>query len=736
MRPLTVQVSNLTLKVPTGEAKQLNKPPKPKKHLKNDLESARLKEQNLNKSNDLSTEGERGKKTILRDITCTFPGGELTAVMGPSGAGKTSLLKLVSGDRVIPLASKDAKHNNNNGGGGLVSGTVIVDNVLVSTGEQMKALSGMVFQDDILCPSMTVREAIQFAAILKSPPSPGFSSRASNKPTKQAAAETDLSLLRQPSQESIFSAASCKPDSLDAKVQAIIDVLGLTGVADNLIGKACAFSDAGYDGQQKRFLPFSSSASPRRKTSSGVSGGERKRVSIAMQLVTDPPILFLDEPTSGLDALTATIIVGYLKKLSSVHGKTIVATIHQPSSQLFHMFDRLVLLGKGGVCVYEGQVKGVVEHFGKLGYQCPPYANPADFLFFDVLNDAGRVEEIIQKTTMTTENSARFHSLKARHLEGGELAELAERPSQEDLRYIPPARSFRGSIHAFLPKTAPFATQFRLLYGRAFKALIRDKLIIPMRVVRALFFGVLIGSVYRRDSASAIRPAQGLIQDRVSSLYFLLTNELFGGVAIVISIFEAERPVFLREYRLGYYGVAAYFWSKVLVEAPLQIVFPVVTVSIPYWLIGYRGEWDAWLKAMGIFILISHISAALGIFLGACFEKIDTALTAMPMLLLPLMIFGGILVNLKNVPWPFLPIKWISPVKHAFVALTKNDLTGYIFPNCTPAHACTGNTALESFGINEEPSIAAEVLIMFVTCLVLYAAGYLALWRIARTSKS
>ena len=112
--------------------------------------------------------------------------------------------------------------------------------------------------------------------------------------------------------------------------------------------------------------------------SKGISGGERKRASIGVELITDPNLIFLDEPTSGLDSFTAFILISLLKNLALRGGKTIIATIHQPSSDIFFLFDNLMILAKGKF-IYQGPTRLAVDYFGYIGYQCPEYSNPADY---------------------------------------------------------------------------------------------------------------------------------------------------------------------------------------------------------------------------------------------------------------------------------------------------------------------------------------------------------------------
>ena len=109
----------------------------------------------------------------------------------------------------------------------------------------------------------------------------------------------------------------------------------------------------------------------------GISGGERKRTSIGVELITDPSLIFLDEPTTGLDSFTATSVMETLKDLAN-NGRTIVQTIHQPNSDIFEMFDKLMLLAKGKI-IYFNDANLAVDYFTKINYKCPELSNPADY---------------------------------------------------------------------------------------------------------------------------------------------------------------------------------------------------------------------------------------------------------------------------------------------------------------------------------------------------------------------
>jgi len=155
------------------------------------------------------------------------------------------------------------------------------------------------------------------------------------------------------------------------KVEILIKELKLTKCADTAVGSVLA---------------------------RGISGGERKRCSIGVELVTDPSVLFLDEPTSGLDSYTSLVVIKLMVKQART-GRTILSTIHQPSSDIFNIFDRLLLLCDGNT-IYQGAAKDATKHFNAIEYTCPTYSNPADY-FMEQMHAEKR-------DAKTSEEEARF----------------------------------------------------------------------------------------------------------------------------------------------------------------------------------------------------------------------------------------------------------------------------------------------------------------------------------------
>ncbi|XXG84839.1 hypothetical protein AAC387_Pa11g0061 [Persea americana] len=245
----------------------------------------------------------KGKnKHLLKRVTGKIMPGRVSAVMGPSGAGKTTFLSALAGKTT----------------GCTVTGLVLINGKEESI-HSYKKIIGFVPQDDIVHGNLTVEENLWFSARCR------------------------------------LAAGMSKPDKV-LVVERVIESLGLQPVRDSLVGTV-----------EKR----------------GISGGQRKRVNVGLEMVMEPSLLILDEPTSGLDSSSSNLLLRALRR-EALEGVNICMVVHQPSYTLYKMFDDLILLAKGGLTVYHGSVKKVEEYFTSLGITVPDRVNPPDY-FIDIL---------------------------------------------------------------------------------------------------------------------------------------------------------------------------------------------------------------------------------------------------------------------------------------------------------------------------------------------------------------
>lgn len=328
-------------------------------------------------------------------------------------------------------------------------------------------------------------------------------------------------------EEAISFAAQLKlgvtGDELKRKVDLIIESLGLLKCRKTMIGNQMI---------------------------KGLSGGERKRTAIGVELITNPSILFLDEPTSGLDSFTANKIVKLLVEQSRL-GKTVIATIHQPSSGTFACFDRLLLL-MDGYTIYQGAAKDAANHFGKLGYHVPTYANPADYFLKEFFMPYKKKDSDYKKLNDVVEGYNKHQKDKVK--------EEDEQISYEEVT--------EDRLNA-QSKKASFFKELGLLLRRTAKNLVRDPQSSRVRVIQTVVMAVLIILVFW-DMGN---DQQG-IDGKAGFAFFISINQIMTALFSVLLMFLMERPVFLREYASKMYGIWTYFTSKSLIEIPFQFIFP------------------------------------------------------------------------------------------------------------------------------------------------------------------
>ncbi|KAL7751228.1 hypothetical protein RI367_003434 [Sorochytrium milnesiophthora] len=534
-----------------------------------------------------------------------------------------------------------------------------------SNGAVMKKVSGFVHQDDVVLGTMTVQEAINMSATLRLPKT--------------------------------FSAAE-----KDQKVDEIIHMLGLNKCRNTIIGTA---------------------------TEKGVSGGERKRACMAMELITNPSIIYLDEPTSGLDTYTAYAVVKLLKDLAT-SGRTVIATLHQPSSEIFHLIDDLCLMSQGEI-MYHGPAEQSVSYFARLGYQCPQYSNPADFFFMDILNTSSTSQRGADKAALK-KNPDRIAGL---------LQEWKNSDSNRQMLKEMTVSHGDGVSRDNYKFRSAFGTQYGVLFRRAFRNAMRNRMVVKAKLGQTLFMSILMGLIYLNVSN---RDSHAQVQDRAGSLFFLSTNMVMSNAMGILSVFSAEKQVFQREYGAGYYGLPAYFLSKMAVELPFQILLPFLFTCIFYWMVGYAPEAGRFFTTALFAIVLSGCGTAIGTLAASLFSTLQVALAIVPLTLLPLMIFGGLFVNSANLPVFLRWVKWLSPMKYGFSGLFKNEMGGLteFCPNSKDsiqdqqAHHClTTDQVIHQFGLDDSFGVYGNLGILAAFWIALLVLSYMALWRIVRGSK-
>ncbi|GJD08270.1 Protein white [Galdieria sulphuraria] len=445
----------------------------------------------------------------------------------------------------------------------------------------------------------------------------------------------------------------------------------------------------------------------------GVSGGERKRVSIGKELVTDPSLLFLDEPTSGLDSFNAENVVKTLVRLSKDH-RAIVMTVHQPGSNIFNLFDMLLLLSKGKI-MYFGPAKKAVSYFSLLGYECPSHSNPADY-FLDL------IAVDLRSSKLEQDSLSRIAFL---HKAYNENVSLQNRIREKEATWESTEDSNGMNENETWEKHPyPYWMEFSILLIRAWKLLIRERVVAGIRTVQTLIFSILVGLIWlnkgRNISSSNYEGIEGV-------LFYILIIQSFMAIFGIIFAFPLERSIVLRERASGMYRVSAYYLSKILVELPRTILFCLLFCVVSYWMIGLRDSVDSFFLFVVVMLLNSLTVEGIALTVSAAAPTPKVAAVTVPLILNIAVLFGGALLSNAEIPNYFVWLKFSSFMKYSYGALMQNQFVDFAFQSLSKTCViCDGNEVLEDSGITDF-SMAGNIGMLLMELLVFRIAAYLVL---------
>ncbi|KAG8836185.1 hypothetical protein FRC17_009528 [Serendipita sp. 399] len=456
-------------------------------------------------------------------------------------------------------------------------------------------------EDDYHLPALTVRETLRYAAILRLPQS-------MSKRSKLARAEE------------------------------VLKMLGLEDCADTLVG------------------------GPLLK---GISGGEKRRLSLAVEMLNDPAVLIVDEVTSGLDAATANNVMRGLKSIAE-SGRTVIRelglTLHQPRSDIYTLIDNLVVLAKGGHMVYAGPRKQVESTFQVQGFSIPEHFNPADFLL-DIISIDHRPE-------YETESRARVDRI----VQYWSDVPKASKKGNEDQE---------PNVEANVPhvqqesRLTPMWIAAPTLLERTLRNMWRQQPVFWVRVQQTPLMGALYLLYYQRLSRG---PTGG--QDRIGYIQQLLGALPYIGLLNSVAIFPVERDLFFHEYRSSAaYSTATFTLVTTLVEAPFTFVANLLLGLLMNLLAGMVTSPQIYFQFVASTFAVQSLGESTGIIFAAFTPSMGLSVSLVSTALSIMMQFAG--YTSLSVPKWLQAIAWATPPKPAARIMLINEASG-LHLNCSP----------------------------------------------------
>ncbi|KAK8711987.1 hypothetical protein V6N13_147241 [Hibiscus sabdariffa] len=523
-------------------------------------------------------------KILLNEISGEAREGEIMAVLGASGSGKSTLIDA--------LASRIAKDS--------LKGTLTLNGEVLES-RLLRVISAYVMQDDLLFPMLTVEETLMFSAEFRLP-------RSLSKTKKKA------------------------------RVQALIDQLGLRNAAKTVIG------DEGHR---------------------GVSGGERRRVSIGTDIIHDPIVLFLDEPTSGLDSTSAFMVVKVLQRIAQ-SGSIVIMSIHQPSYRILNLLDRLIFLSHGNT-VYGGSPEMLPSFFAEFGHPIPDNENKTEFaldLIRELEETPGGTRGLVEfnKSWQARKNQRTGFSMKSNlslkdaisaSISKGKLVSGATNDS-----------NLTSSVPTF---ANPFWIEMIVIAKRSMLNSRRMPELFGIRLGAVVVTGIILATMFWKLDNSP----KG-VQERLGFFAFAMSTTFYT-CAEAIPVFLQERYIFMRETAYNAYRRSSYVLAHSLISIPSLIILSMAFAAITFWAVGLAGGLP------GFFFFFSTIFASFWAgssfvtFLSGVVSHVMLGFTVVVAILAYFLLFSGFFISRDRIPPYWIWFHYISLVKYPYEAVLQNE---------------------------------------------------------------
>ncbi|XP_065211509.1 protein scarlet-like [Planococcus citri] len=573
-------------------------------------------------------------KSIVHNVSGAIFPGSLVAIMGASGAGKTTLMSVLS---------------NRCPSGFRIDGEVRIDGQSIEKFD--KRVSGYVYQDDLFMNCLTVWEHLNFVAKLR----------------------LDRNI-----------------DESDRK-QLILKTLkeiGLLKIANRRIGN-----------------------SKLNKEKTCLSGGERKRLSVATELLTEPMLLFCDEPTTGLDSFTAQKTITMLQSLAVNHNKTIICSIHQPNQQIFELFKQIVLLSQGRI-VFNGSPDDAKVFFQSQGYQYTEEQNLAEYFIKSIANRQLEEKKKLSAVPLHVAFSESEYSAKIKKY----VDNVMKQNNSEVL-----VNSDRNKIQ--MPS---WSDKFITVSHRNFLEMHRNSSERNMRIFQKVLIGILIGLCLH----GAIQKTQPGLRAFQAAVYIMFNQNFYPSFYVGLTRIPEHLPLFYREYSNNSLTPLMFFLSSIITALPFNIVEPLSYSLVIYYLSGLNFGAYAVIMSSIVNILLYNATAALGVLFSVLFKSHLVAQSYGNPVLNVIMFSCGLFIRLSSLPPLIAWIKHISWFTYACSAIYQIQLKNVYNIECesnvnVPCLR-TGREVLKLFDFDRH-SLSHNISMMIVIYLFFNLVAYIGL---------
>uniref|UniRef100_A0A2N9EIA3 ABC transporter domain-containing protein n=1 Tax=Fagus sylvatica TaxID=28930 RepID=A0A2N9EIA3_FAGSY len=581
---------------------------------------------------------EEAKISIIKDVSGIIKPGRMTLLLGPPGSGKTTLLLALSGKLSHSLK---------------VTGEISYNGYSLEEFVPQKT-SAYVSQYDLHIPEMTVRETLDFSACCQ-----GVGSRFEiiKEVTRR---EKQAGIIPDPDVDAYMKAISVKGLKTSLQTDYILKILGVDICADTLVGD------------------------PVRR---GISGGQKKRLTIGEMIVGPTKALFMDEISNGLDSSTTFQIVSCLQHLVHITDATALISLLQPAPETFNLFDDIILMAEGKV-VYHGPRTCVLRFFEDCGFKCPDRKGAADFLQ-EVISTKDQAQYwcYAYKPYSYVSVDQFAKKFKDFHL-GHKLDEELSNPFDK-------SHSHKNSL-SFRPYSLTKWELFKACTRREFLLMKRNYFIYVFKSTQLVIIASIAMTVFLRTQMAV---------DMIHANYYM--GSLFYALLILLVDGFPELPmtvsrlaVFYKQKELFFYPAWAYAIPAAILKVPLSFLEALVWTALTYYVIGYSPEVGRFFRHFLLLLTVHLMSISMFRFIASLFQTVVASMAAGSLSIIVVLLFGGFVIPKSSMPawlkWGF----WVSPFSYGEIGITVNEFLAPRWEKKLSVNTTLGRQALEGHGLN------------------------------------
>ncbi|CAI9092321.1 OLC1v1027521C1 [Oldenlandia corymbosa var. corymbosa] len=411
----------------------------------------------------------------------------------------------------------------------------------------------------------------------------------------------------------------------------------------------------------------------------GLSGGERRRVSIGLCLLHDPAVLLLDEPTSGLDSNSAFKVMQTLRSVTESRHRTVILSIHQPSYKILSTIDKILLLSKGRV-VHHGTIPCLELFLLSKGFTVPQQLNPLEYAMEIVYDQHHNKPKYNCDQILAPPDD--HHS-------------LVPVSPDDSTTYINESKEVRLSYKSSR------LHEIVILYQRFWRIIFRTKQLLLTNTIEALVVGLVLGTIYIN-----IGSGKAGLEKRFGLFAFTLTF-LLSSTTETLPIFINERPILLREISSGVYRLSSYLVANTLVFLPYLLAIAIAYSVTVYFLVGLCFTWQSFAYFVLVIWVIVLMANSFVLFLSSVTPNFIAGTSMVTILLAGFFLFSGYFISKDSIPKFWLVMHYLSMYKYALDALLINEYSCLAstclmwFDETKKACMVTGRDVLEKRGLHE-----------------------------------